>query len=138
MAYNRNPGAKILFFWPLLLPKAASCPVAQTMAPAGSIPAKGELLQGHCKHCSKPRAPAGKRKPPAVFLPRNPSPCNCVVQTCSSLSFSFHCLSIMGRHKTPYSTGKRSVIQHSKQAGVIRPILTTPAHFHIPTARPRA
>lgn len=96
MAYNRNLGAKILFFWPLLLP-IDSCPAAQTMAPAGSAPAKQELLQGHCKCCSKPRAPAGKRKHPTAFLPRNPSPCNCGVQRCSLLGFSFQCLSIIGR-----------------------------------------
>lgn len=138
MAYNRNLGAEILIFGPLLLPTAASCPAAQTMVPAGTVPAKGELLQGPCKFCSKPRAPAGKRNHPTVFLPRNPSPYNCVVQSCSSLSFSFHCFSATGRHKTPYNTGQRSVIQYSKQVGVIQPILTTPIHFHMPRARPRA
>lgn len=133
-----NLRATILFFRPLLHPKTTSRPVAQITAPAGSIPAKGELLQGHCKCCSKPRAPAGKHKCPTVFLPRNPSPCNCVAQRCSSLSFLFHCLSITGRRKTPYSTGKRSVIQYSKQVGVIWPILTTLAHFHTPTSQTKS
>lgn len=138
MACNGNQVSKYYFSG---LCFSAKQPLALQHRP-WPLQAPSQLKESSCRNTAGDAANQelwlATRQHPAVFLPRNPSPCNCVAQRCSSLSFSFHCLSVMGRHKTPHSIGKRSEIRFSKQIGVIEPILAAPVHFHVPTARARA